>query len=150
MYISFSNILLVFHAAITILFAGIIWFVQIVHYPLLKFVGKNEVAKYEQEHTKIVMLPAKILMSLELVSGILLLFFRSPLVPLWVILAGLILLVLIWQQTWFAQVPCHKALCETFSEETHKRLLRTNWIRTFAYSLRIIIICIMLLLSLKV
>lgn len=51
-------------------------------------------------------------------------------------LAGLPLMALIWASTALVQVPLHERLVEGFSEDAAARLVRTNWVRTIAWSLR--------------
>jgi hypothetical protein len=52
---------------------------------------------------------------------------------------GLVLLVLIWGSTLALQVPQHRRLERGFDAAAHRRLVRTNWIRTFAWTARGII-----------
>jgi len=44
------EVLLVAHAAATLVMVGVIWFVQVVHYPLMARVSASEFAAYEREH----------------------------------------------------------------------------------------------------
>ncbi len=39
------------HAAATLFMTGVIWFVQVVHYPLYRLVSVAEFARYETAHT---------------------------------------------------------------------------------------------------
>ena len=48
-------VLLAVYAPVTIMMAGLIWFVQLVHYPLFSLVGAPDIGRYEQEHTRRVM-----------------------------------------------------------------------------------------------
>jgi hypothetical protein len=56
--------------------------------------------------------------------------------------AGAILLFIIWASTIFLQVPCHRDLEERYDAETHNELVRSNWIRTFAWTARAVILSI--------
>ena len=40
------------HLAVTLFVVGVIWFVQVVHYPLMASVGRAESAAYVQAHTR--------------------------------------------------------------------------------------------------
>lgn len=42
--------LLITHAAATLWMTGLIWFVQVVHYPLFALVGSTGFAAYESAH----------------------------------------------------------------------------------------------------
>ncbi len=119
--------------------AGVIWFVQVVHYPLMARVGSSGFASYEALHsrltTRVVILP----MLLE-VGTTLYMLWRPPgrvgVSWLWI---GLMLLAVIWLSTFLLQVPAHRKLARGFDAEAHERLVRTNWIRTLAWTARIVV-----------
>ena len=54
---------------------------------------------------------------------------------------GLGLLAVAWVSTGLWQVPAHRRLAGGFDAVTHRRLVRTNWVRTVAWSARGIIAC---------
>lgn len=49
---------------------------------------------------------------------------------------GAVLLALIWWSTVFLQVPQHTSLASGFNTLTHETLVRSNWLRTAAWSAR--------------
>ena len=72
------EVLLLTHAAATLVIVGVIWFVQIVHYPLMARVSASEFAAYEREHqtrTTFVVAPT---MLIEAVTAALLLVVPPP------------------------------------------------------------------------
>jgi hypothetical protein len=112
---------------------GLIWFVQIVHYPLLAAVGTDQFPRYEAQHQQLTTYVVMPVMLLELATAIALIpYSRSgnKLLP-WI---GLTLLLVIWVSTWALQVPAHNALASAFSAEHHQRLVLTNWVRTIAWT----------------
>jgi hypothetical protein len=123
---------------------GLIWFVQIVHYPLFRRVGKDEFPAYERDHqsqTTWVVLP---LMFVEASTATAMLIARPAQVSMADSVLGLALLATAWISTFFVQVPAHARLSSSFDEATHRRLVRTNWLRTMAWSGRgvlLILIC---------
>ncbi len=124
------------HAAATLYMTGLIWFVQIVHYPLLGMVGNGEFTAYEQRHmtlTSWVVIPP---MLAEVGTAALLLWYRPAGIPSFLLWTGVVLLVVIWLSTFLLQVPCHEKLASAFDPQVHRRLVSTNWIRTFAWTLR--------------
>jgi hypothetical protein len=126
--------LLVGHAAATLFMVGLIWFVQIVHYPLMGRVGESSFADYEARHTRLTGFVVGPVMLAEGATALCLVWlpsFRSP-----AALIGLVLLVVIWLSTAFLQVPCHRRLSAEFDPVVHRRLVRSNWIRTIAWTLR--------------
>ncbi len=132
------------HAISTLGMFGVIWFVQVVHYPLFGKVGVDQFNSYEHSHqqrTTVVVMP---LMLIEAFTSLTLVFYRPPGVPFAAAVAGLILVILIWASTFFWQVPKHGKLSRGFDAATHRQLVLSNWLRTFAWSLRAGLVCWML------
>lgn len=53
----------------------------------------------------------------------------------WLHLAGTLVLA-IWVSTFVVQVPLHGRLVRGFEISVHRRLVRTNWLRTAVWSVR--------------
>jgi hypothetical protein len=51
-------------------------------------------------------------------------------------IAGLLLVAAIWTSTALVQVPCHRKLSGGFDLRTAHRLIKTNWLRTLAWTAR--------------
>lgn len=124
------------HLAATLFLVGLIWFVQLVHYPLFDHVTAALSPSYEIAHVwKTIALVAPV-MFVEGVTGVLLLCKRPEGVGAFSAWIGLALLVAIWSSSFFFQVPLHRILSQGFDETAHQSLVATNWIRTIAWSLR--------------
>lgn len=128
--------MLLVHAAATWALTGLIWFVQVVHYPLLARIGRNEAPGYEQAHTRRTAWVVGPPMLVELVSGVLLLWVRPAGASLSQAVTGVALLAVVCLSTQFVQVPCHERLSQTFDPAVHRRLVSTNWVRTICWSAR--------------
>ena len=128
--------LLLIHLAATLIMFGIIWVIQVVHYPLFAQVGEEQFRAYEQAHTRLITFVVFPPMTIELITSILLVFNRPIGVSTWLPVVGLLLVILIWLSTAFLQVPMHNILSNGFDAEAHRRLVQTNWIRTICWSLR--------------
>ncbi len=115
---------------------GLIWFVQMVHYPLFASVGAREFAGYERKHTHLTALVVGPPMLVEAASSLGLVFLPSGRQAPWAVGTGLALVALIWLSTAAIQVPCHARLEGGFDSRIHRRLVRSNWIRTLAWTLR--------------
>lgn len=124
------------HLASTLYMVGVIWFVQVVHYPLFARVGKGEFAGYERVHTSSTTWVVAPPMLVEAITALLLLWFRPPGLSHFHVALGLILLGVIWSSTLFLQIPCHQRLSDGFDPAAHQRLVTTNWLRTISWSLR--------------
>jgi len=117
---------------------GIIWFVQIVHYPLFDGVDLSEFTAYERRHSRLTSYVVGPPMLVELLCALAALRGTWRLASMSASLAwfGFSLLVLIWLCTAFVQVPRHTILEQRFDSGVHRSLVATNWIRTLAWSLR--------------
>jgi hypothetical protein len=125
------------HLGATLALTGLIWTVQLVHYPLFAGVGAEGFSSYEAAHqTRITWLVGP-LMLLELAAAVALTAGLGPEgVPGWMAWAGLALLAVIWISTALVQVPLHRALGGGFEAGAHARLVATNWVRTAAWTAR--------------
>lgn len=124
----------------TLFMAGLIWFVQVVHYPLFDGVGRPVFARYETRHssltTRVVLLP----MVIELLSATLLVWRRPAFISSWEAWVGFALVGVIWLSTALLQVPQHSLLTAGFNEAAHKLLVKSNWLRTVAWTLRALLV----------
>lgn len=138
--------LLVVHSSFGLFMCGLIWFVQIVHYPLFEAVGREQFSRYEQLHVQRVGWVVGPVMLAEAASaiGLLLSWPQETARPLlWVNLA---LLALIWISTAVWQVPQHEVLRFGFRTEAAHFLVASNWMRTVCWTLRGVILAWLLLL----
>jgi hypothetical protein len=124
--------LLILHAAATLYMTGVIWFVQIVHYPLFSRVGRPEFTEYEREHVRrtgwVVVGP----MLAELAFSMAVAWIAGGSLA-WI---GLALAGVIWTSAWCWQAPAHRRLEAGFDATAHQRLTRTNWVRAVAWTAR--------------
>ena len=109
---------------------GVIWFVQIVHYPLFAAVGATDFADYHIAHsnrtTRVVALP----MLLELLLSGALLASRPLGMSSTVTWLGFALAIAAWSSTFLIAVPLHSKLGGGHDSAIIARLVATNWLRT--------------------
>jgi hypothetical protein len=123
---------LVAHAAATWAMVGLIWFVQVAHYPLFALVGVGDFDRYESAHrwrTSFVVGPLMVVEGLAAVALVI----DDPDV---LTVAGLALLAGIHAVTAFVSVPCHDRLNVAFDDHAHRRLVVSNWWRTGGWTAR--------------
>jgi uncharacterized membrane protein len=130
------TLVLLLHVATTMFMVGLIWLVQIVHYPLFAQVGDKTFWAYHRRHSQLITFIVAPLMLLELATG-LLLWFRAPFHPFWIL--NTLGLAILWGSTALWQVPLHKQL--TVADGTARlalihHLVASNWLRTIVWSLR--------------
>ena len=128
--------LLLAHLAATWALIGLIWFVQIIHYPLFAEVDRRAFTRYEAQHTRRTGWLVGVLMPLEAVTALWLVV-RPPsgVDQVW-LLVGLVLIAALWLTTLFLHVPMHRSLSLGFDSDLIGRLVATNWIRTLLWSVR--------------
>lgn len=131
------------HAVATCAMAGLIWFVQVVHYPLMSSVGREGWVAYERRHTARTSLVVAPLMLVELVTAAIL---AAGIVREadWLAWTGIGLVGVVWASTFFVQVPLHQRLSAEWSDRAHAALVRLNWVRTFAWSARAVVAAAMM------
>lgn len=130
------QLILILHVTATFFMLGVIWFIQVVHYPLFGTVDRENFVEYEAAHMRLtgwVVIPSMIL---ELATGVLLLWQPLDAFPAFLLWTGFFLLGVIWLSTLTLQGPMHKKLATEFDESLHRTLVSTNWIRTSAWTLR--------------
>ena len=138
---------LIVHAMVTFAMTGIIWFVSLVHYPVLKTLSKRQAVIFEAEHWNRTMRLAVPMLLIELLSAILLVFYRPVGVSVVLPSVGLVLLAAIWISTWSVCVPCHIHLKNQYEQKYMTELLSANRFRAIMWSLRTVIVALILYAS---
>jgi hypothetical protein len=141
------SLLLLAHAGATVFMVGVIWFVQVVHYPLFGLVGADGFVSYSEAHSRRTGYVVGPPMLTEAATAILLLIYRPEGVPVILLWGGALLLALVWASTALLQVPRHTRLGLGFDAAVYRELVATNWARTFAWTLRGILVLAMLALA---
>ena len=131
-----SSLILSLHCASTLALLGLIWFVQVVHYPLFSLVGREHFVEYERLHQMRTTWVVAPLMSIEALTASLILVSNLTSAERTLAWFGWILLLLIWLSTAFLQVPLHRRLAAGYDSRTATRLVRSNWVRTIAWTVR--------------
>lgn len=129
-YVLFANL------AATLFMVGVIWFVQVVHYPLFDKVGREGFSPYSEAHSRLTGYVVGPPMLVEAATSLLLVFRRPEGVPLWTVLVGFALVGVIWASTALLQAPRHGTLGSGFDRAAWSGLVLTNWVRTAAWSAR--------------
>ena len=118
--------------------SGLIWLVQLVHYPAFRYVNSEKFVDFEKFHTSKISLIVVPIMIIELVSGVMLYwYYKSDFFTL-----ILILIALIWLVTMIFSIPSHQVLSERKCEKAINRLIITNWLRTWLWSVKSVILIV--------
>jgi hypothetical protein len=128
-------VVLSLHNAITWFLVGLIWVVQLVHYPLFDGLDATTFRQSHAFHSRRILWIVGPAMLSEFGLSAYILFERGlsdgPAA------AGLGLVLFIWVVTAFIMVPIHQRLERSgFRPEIHRALVRWNWLPTLAWSAR--------------
>lgn len=112
---------------------GLIWLIQLVHYPAFRFISVENYADFQRFHTTVITFIVGPIMVVELATALSL--FGAEKAG-WMSTINLIGVALIWLATFFLSVPAHSKLASGFDLETINTLVKTNWIRTTLWTAR--------------
>ncbi len=117
---------------------GVIWIIQLLHYPSFRFVEFKQFYNFQKFHTQTITYIVGPLMILEIFSGLYLLLINE-FSFFW--LVQMILLILIWLCTAFLSVRLHTTLSQPHIGDIERLqvinlLVKMNWPRTLLWSLR--------------
>ena len=132
----FITMIVMAHVASTLTLVGLIWFVQVVHYPLMARVGIDSFPTYEKEHQRLTTRVVGPSMLVELLTAGALLWIRPAAIHFWMVLAGSLLLALIWGMTFLVQLPQHLRLSVGYQPDVLRCLVAGNWWRTALWTTR--------------
>ncbi len=132
-------VLLVVHLGATAAMCGLIWCVQVVHYALFDGVGRDGFAAYERRHQRAITWIVGPFMATEGVTALVIAGRLHAQVGLGLVLVGLALLAVVHASTILLQVPAHGRLTTGYDDAVVVRLVRTNWIRTAAWTARTVV-----------
>jgi hypothetical protein len=127
-----NDTVLLIHCSATWFMIGLIWIVQVVHYPLWVYVDGRESRPLHQKHSRSTGWLVGTVGGVEFMSAAMLLVSQQTALTV----AGVTILIAIWIVTVAVQVPLHRQLESEWSEPVIARLVRGNWIRTILWSVR--------------
>jgi len=120
----------------TSVMVGVIWVIQLLHYPSFHFINEKNYIEFQHFHMQRISFIVIPVMLIELASALLLsYFFRSSLT---IIL--LALLLGIWGITFIFFTNMHQKLTNGYDRANVDSLVKINWSRTALWSLRLIIL----------
>ena len=144
-----TDFVFLIHAGATLFLVGLIWTIQIVHYPLFESVGTQNYAVYQASHMSRITYVVAPVMLAELGTAVYFSFVNYEPIDRILFWIGLMLAILIWISTALVQSPIHGRLAEKFDENLVRKLVLTNWIRTILWTMRGALVLWMIWLKIK-
>lgn len=138
------DLLIIANATSALVMTGIIWFVQIVHYPLLAIVPVDSAGVVAGEHQSRTAWVVGAPMAIEGVTTLWLMFDRPEQVPWQLAWAGGVCVAIALLCTIMLSVPRHTRMAERPDASVGRELVATNWPRTIAWTAHGLIACVML------
>tara|TARA_B100000085_G_scaffold37956_1_gene31081 strand:+ start:1517 stop:2071 length:555 start_codon:yes stop_codon:yes gene_type:complete len=124
------------HAAATMAMVGLIWTVQVVHYPLFESVGAEAYPNYQSRHIDRIGAVLVVPWGLEGLSIVALLVLARERTMRVLAVAGAALMGLILLVTMIWAAPVHGELLDGFDPEQHDTLMVSNLVRTLLWTAR--------------
>ena len=134
---NFALVLFV-HLIFTSVMTGVIWVIQIVHYPSFHFVEKELYTAFQKFHMNRISIIVIPIMLSELITGLLLLLDKSSKSSL--LITSFVILILIWAITGVFFSKAHNKLIIGYQELVVNQLIVMNWIRTLLWTLRLLLL----------
>lgn len=126
-----QNTLFILHFSSCLAMTGLIWLVQLVHYPSFLFIDKQQFQKFENFHARTITFIVFPLMLIELVTAFILTIDNEYK------LLNSIGVISLWLLTLLISMPRHQKLSRNgYDEKVIRSLIFTNWPRTIIWSLR--------------
>ena len=111
---------------------GLIWTIQIVHYPGFQFIESNKFQSFSQFHQTGMTYIVGPVMIAELILSLALLWqYKDS-----AVLTLFIIVLLTWLSTFLVSVPLHTKLNSGFDASVIQKLVQTNWPRTLLWTLK--------------
>ena len=142
-----NNFVLLGHLIFTSIMTGVIWVIQIVHYPSFHFIEKELYTAFQKFHMNKISIIVMPIMLAELITGIMLFLDKSSKSPLLTI--SIIILVLIWLITGVFFSKAHNELIAGYQELVVNQLVVMNWIRTLLWTFRLLLLICFIYIQLK-
>lgn len=127
------------HLAASGYMVGVIWFVQVIYYPWFHDVPVDTFPSHHERYTRSMGWVVGPVMIGEMTTGLLLIMHTAG-SPRNLLAGSLVLLALIWVSTATLQIPCHHRLSRGYDSKIHSRLVKTNWIRTAGWTVRLVLL----------
>ena len=133
-----NNFVLLGHLIFTSIMTGVIWVIQIVHYPSFHFIEKELYTAFQKFHMNKISIIVIPIMLAELITGMMLFLDKSSKSPF--LIVSFVILVLIWLITGVFFSKAHNELIAGYQELVVNQLVAMNWIRTLLWTLRLLLL----------
>jgi hypothetical protein len=139
-----ETIFLLINLLSTVLIAGIMWFVQLVHYPLFNAIPARNLINYGYYHTRKISGIIKPLFIVDFTTLLLLLILLGSNLSTNLMMVNIVIFIITVILTQIVFIPIHQKLSKSPNSQTISQLIRLNWIRTLIWSLKVVFMLIII------
>lgn len=125
---------------------GVIWLVQLIHYPSFSKINSGSFQQFHSQHTTAMSFIVGPVMVIELLTSVWLLHDETNLSNL----TNVIFVISLWLLTFLVSVPLHNKLALGHDPAVLQSLVQTNWPRTVLWTLRAVWSSYLTLTSFKI
>lgn len=137
----------ILHLISTFFMVGVIWVVQIVHYPSFYFIDKQKYQVFQEFHMHKISMIVVPMMVLEIFSGLILIFNFYHNNGHTTFYLSVFMLICIWTITGSIFTKLHNELLKGYDKSIIKKIIEWNWSRTLLWTLRLFLISYILYLN---
>lgn len=130
--------LLLLHFMASSIMVGVIWVIQLVHYPSFNYIEKQRYSNFQSFHMMRISYVVIPVMLIELLTLVLLIYSMDQ-INIELVLSGIILL-LIWVITAIFFSGAHQKLTLGYDKSVVGNLIQMNWSRTLLWTFRLILL----------
>lgn len=142
------SFIFIINLVISLIATGLIWTIQLVHYPSMKFIPEEKFTDYHTFHSQRISILAIPIMLIELFTSFVL-FYQNGSAYNHIFTINLLLVISIWISTFLIQVPMHNTLSSGKNAIVLNHLILSNWIRTTLWTARSLLMVSYLSVNLK-
>jgi len=132
------SLVLYIHLIFTSIMVGVIWVIQLVHYPSFHFIKPDIYTVFQKFHMEKISMIVMPMMIAELITVLLLLYSEDSKNTL--IIISFILLIIIWGITAVFFSGVHNKLIAGYQATIVNNLIVMNWIRTLLWTIRLLLL----------
>jgi hypothetical protein len=135
-------IVMLIQVACAVYMTGVIWLIQLIHYPCFAWIETERFAQFHRRHTTAMGAIVGPVMVLEMVSAVGLVWLSAE--NQWFWRANLVGVLALWGATFLLSVPLHNELERGKNLVAIRKLVSTNWTRTALWSARTMALVLLL------
>lgn len=137
-----ETIFLLFNLISTLLIAGILWFVQLVHYPLFNEMPAKNMVNYGYYHMQKISGIINLLFIIDFITIVFLLLLVNSDLSATLMLINISIFLFIVILTRITFLPIYQQISKNPNSILITKLINLNWIRTLVWSLKVIFMLI--------